>query len=331
MAIVDLAIDFGSSNTTIFQYGTGIVLREPTVIALKKGKTQEVIATGAKAKRMYGKVALGLQVISPVRDGVIISNEAAVALLKEFISRIIPESLIKPRLRALIATPCGLSLAERKTYENVFQKAGISEVTILDTPVALARIIPSNGIFVDIGGGVTDVAMVVNNAIIDGVSVNIAGEAFNNAITDYLFDKQNVKIGQSTIEKIKLAVLSLHENDASSIDVIGRDADTGASRNFTMYAVEAGSTIEPLVKKIAKIVSSMLAYAPPEVSEEMTENGIYLCGGSAVIPGLCELLANLTNIKVTLLDDPALTLISSLGLLCGERDKVAKLLNLKQI
>ncbi len=331
MAIIDFAIDFGSSNTTIFQHGIGIVLREPTVIALKKGKTSEIIATGAKAKRMYGKVTLGAQVVFPVRDGVIINNEAAILLLKEFLSRIIPDSVIKPRLRALIAVPCGLSLAERKTYENVLQKAGVSEVTILDTPVALSRIISHNGIYVDVGGGVTDVAMVVNSGIIDGVSLNVAGETYNNALLDYLYEKQNVKIGHLTIEKIKLAVMSLYKNDSSSIDVIGRDADNGTSRNFTVFAVETRSAIEPYVDKIVEIISSMLAYAPAEVSEEMTEKGIFLCGGSSVLPGLSEYLANATGLKVTLLDDPSTSLISALGLLSGEKEKVSKLLNLKQI
>ncbi len=331
MATIDFAIDFGSSNTTIFQHGIGIVLREPTVIAMKKGKASEIIATGAKAKKMYGKVTLGVQVVSPVRDGVIINTEAAILLVKEFLSRVIPDSVIKPRVRALVPVPCGLSLAERKTYENVLQKAGVNEVTVLDTPIALSRIIPHNGIYVDIGGGVTDIAMVVNNGIIDGASLNVAGDAYNGAITDYLYEKQNVKVGQATTEKIKLAVLSLYKNDSSVIDVIGRDADTGASRNFTIYAVEAGATVEPYVKKITEVVASMLAYAPTEVSEEMTEKGIFLCGGSSVIPGLCEYLANETGLKVTLLNDPSTTLISALGLLCGERDKVAKLLNLKQI
>lgn len=331
MAIIDLAIDFGSFNTTIFQYGAGIVLREPTVIAIKKGKNFEVVATGAKAKRMIGKVSLGYQVISPVRDGVIVNSEVAIMLLKEFISRILPDSIIKPRMRAIVGVPCGLSLAERKTYENVFQKAGISDVTILDVPVALASHTQSNGIYVDIGGGVTDVAMVVNESIIDGATVNIAGDAFNNAITDYLFDKQNVRIGSGTVEKIKLAVASLYENDSSSIDVIGRDSDSGASRTFTTYAVETGELILPLVKKITKIISSMLAYAPPEVSEEMTENGIFLCGGSSALPGLEETIATITGLKVTPLNDPATYLISALGSLCGDREKVAKLLNLKQI
>ena len=331
MAIIDLAVDFGSSNTTIFQYGTGIVLKEPTVIALKKGKTFEVVATGAKAKRMIGKVSLGYQVVSPVRDGVIINTDAAIMLLKDFLSRITPESIIKPRMRAIIGVPCGLSLAERKTYETVFQKSGISDVTILDTPVALASYTQSNGVYVDIGGGVTDVAMVVNDTIIDGATVNIAGDAINNAITDYLYDKQNVRIGAGTIEKIKLSIASLYENDSSNIDIIGRDADSGASRTFTIYAQETNEIILPLIKKIAKIISSMLAYAPPEVSEEMNDGGIFLCGGSSMIPGVCEALVSLTGIKVTPLDDPSTTLVSSLGLLCGEREKVAKLLNLKQI
>lgn len=331
MAIIDLAIDFGTSNTTIFQYGTGIVLREPTVIALKKGKSFEVVATGAKAKRMIGKVSLGYQVISPIRDGVIINTDASIMLLKDFLSRILPDSIIRPRMRAIIGIPCGLSLAERKTYETVLQKSGISDVTILDAPIALSSFIQSNGIYVDIGGGVTDVAMVVNESIIDGASVNIAGEAFNNAITDYLFDKQNVRIGTGTIEKIKLEVASLYENDTTSIDIIGRDTDSGASRTFTIYAQEIGSVLTPLIKKIAKIISSMLAYAPPEVSEEMLDNGIFLCGASSALPGLIEQLSSLTNLNVTPITDPSVALVSALGKLCGEREKVAKLLNLKQI
>ena len=331
MAIIDLAIDMGSTNTTIFQYGYGIVLKEPTVIAIKQLRKSEVIATGAKAKRLYGKVSGNTQVVSPIRDGVIINTEALIILLKEFLSRITPDNFLKPRIRALCSTPCGLSLAERKQYETVLQKAGINEITLIDTPIVVSRIVPQNGIILVVGGGVTDIAMVSNNEIIDGVSINVAGDAINNAIVDHLYDKHNVRIAQATTEKIKLAIASLYENDTSSIDVIGRDADTGAQRSFVVSAPEICQVISPIVTKITDIITSMVSYAPTEVADDTSENGVYICGGTAQLPGICEFVANATGLKVTLLEDPSSTVISALGLLSGERERVADLLNLKKV
>lgn len=330
MAIIDLAIDMGSTNTTIFQYSYGIVLKEPTVIALRQNRKTETIATGAKAKRLYGKVSGNTQVISPIRDGVIINTDAMVILMKEFLSRITPEGFFKPRIRSLCAIPCGLSLAERKQYETVLQKSGINEVTLIDTPVAVSRLIANNGIIMVSGGCLTDVAMVTNNEIIDGVSLNIAGEAVNNAIVDHLYDKHNVRIAQTTTEKIKLEIASLYPNDTSNIDVIGRDVDTGAQKSFVVTASEIYAVISPIFKKITDVITSMVSYAPTEVADEMSENGIYLCGGTSQLPGISEWIANETGLKVTLIDDSSSTVISALGLLTGEREKVANLLNLKK-
>ncbi|MBQ2714513.1 MAG: rod shape-determining protein [Clostridia bacterium] len=331
MAVIDLGIDFGSSNTTIYQQGFGIVLKEPSVIALRKERKLEVVAVGSKAKRLVGKVSANTQVVYPIRDGVITNNDAAILLLKKLIARLLPEGSFKPRIRALVSIPCGLSLAERKAYETVMQKAGVNEVTFIDTPIAISRLLSHGGVVVSIGGGVTDVALVANNEIIDGASINIAGDAINNAITDYLYEKQNVKIGQATTEKIKLAIASLYANDTSSIEVIGRDADSGAQRTFIITAKEVCDLIEPLLKKITDIISSMITYAPTEVAETMTENGIYLCGGTALLPGLCEYMANLVRMKVTLLDDAQSTVINALGTLVGERDKLAEFLKLTKI
>lgn len=331
MAIIDLGIDMGSCNTTIYQQGFGVVLKEPTAVAIRKERKAEVIASGAKAKKLLGKVSANTQVIFPVRDGVIINTEAATLLLKKFIARLLPEAVVKPRIRALASIPCGLSLAERKAYETVMQKAGINEVTFIETPVAISRLVPDGGIFVIMGGGVTDVALVSNNEIIDGASVNIAGEAINNAITDFLYEKQNVKIGQATTEKIKLAIASLYANDTSNIEVIGRDAETGGQRSFLITAKEVCDLIEPLLKKITDMIAAMVTYAPTDVSETMTERGIYICGGSATLPGLCEYVANLTKLKVTLLEDAPSSVITAIGTLVNERDKLAEFLKLSKI
>lgn len=331
MAVIDLAIDMGSCNTTIYQQGFGVVLKEPTVIALRKERKTEIVATGTKAKRLMGKVSANTSVVTPVRDGVVINSEAASLLLKSFISRLLPENVFKPRIRALASIPCGLSLAERKAYETVMQKSGVNEVTFIDTPIAISRLVPSGGVFVSLGGGVTDIALVSNNEIIDGASINIAGEAINNAITDFLYEKQNVKIGQATTEKIKIAIASLYANDTSSIEVIGRDADTGAQRGFIITAKEVCDLIEPLLKKITDIIASMITYAPTEVAEAMSEKGIFLCGGSSLLPGLCEYMANLSRMKVTLLDDAQSTVINALGTLVSERDKLAEFLKLSNI
>ncbi len=329
--IIDLAIDIGSTNTTIFQYGYGIVLKEPTVIALRQNRKIEVIATGAKAKRLYGKVSGNTQVISPVRDGVIINSEALGLLIKDFLERITPESFIKPRIKALCSIPCGLSLAERKQYEIVLQKSGINEITIIDAPIALSRLIQTNGIVMVTGGAVTDIAIVSNDEIIEGITLNVAGDAINNAIIDHLYDKHNVRIAQATTEKIKLEIASLYPNDNANIDVIGRDIDTGAQKNFVVSANEIYTVISPIFEKLTEVIISMLSYAPTEIADEVTENGIYLCGGTAQIPGISEWIANKTGLKVTLLDDPSSSIISALGLLSGEREKVANLLNLKKM
>ncbi|MBO4555101.1 MAG: rod shape-determining protein [Clostridia bacterium] len=304
MASIEISVDLGSKFITIYQKGIGLVLREPAIaIATKNRNKFEIREAGYRAESIMNGSLGGAKIISPIKEGVIVDEEMATMLLQNFLARIMPESLIKPRVKAIVSI-CSSSLnSDRRVVEKCCLKAGMSEVTLVESPLSLLAYTGSiGGLFVDIGGGKTEIAAVTNHGIATGCSVNIAGDAFNNAIIDDFYLNYGIKIGDFTMEKLKKSALSFYLNDEGSYAVSGGGKD-GAPRSLFVTAEAMRNAVIPLVDDLIEVIMSVLHQTPPELSAEILRKGIFITGGSLHIPGIVDYIEQALELPVTPLED----------------------------
>ena len=304
MAQIELSVDLGSKFITIYQRGIGLVLREPAIaLAEKNGDKYVIREAGYRAESIMSTSLGGARVIAPVKEGLIADDEMFVLLLKHFLKKILPSGLVPPRVSAIVSVACSMTGGDRRAVEKCFVKAGVKEVTLVESPLSLLAYTGSiGGLFLDIGGGKTEVAAVTNRGIACGVTVNIAGDAFNAAIIDDIYMNYGVKLGEYTVEKIKTSALSFYLNDEGSYAVSGGGRD-GAPKSVAITAADMRDAVLPLVDDIIEVVMNVLDDTPPELSAEILRKGIFLTGGSARIPGLKEYLEQAFELPLTHLQD----------------------------
>ena len=251
MAQIELSVDLGSKFITIYQKGIGLVLREPAIaLAEKNGDKYVIREAGYRAESIMSTSLGGASVISPVREGLIADDDMFVMLLKHFLKKILPSGAFAPRVSAIVNVTCSMTGGDRRAVEKCFVKAGVKEVTLVESPLSLLAYTGSiGGLFLDIGGGKTEVAAVTNRGIACGVTVNIAGDAFNAAVIDSVYMNYGVKLGDYTVEKIKTSALSFYLNDEGSYAVSGGGRD-GAPRSVAITAADMRDAVLPLVDDI---------------------------------------------------------------------------------
>lgn len=328
MSVLEIAIDIGTSYTSIYLSGNGIVLHEPTVVAyMGNSDKRKVRAVGAKAVEMLGKTPERTIVVSPVVDGVIADPGTCAVLLKEFIGRIIPQSYVfRPKIKAILGIPVGLEKKECKTYEDVCFAADISEVTMIeniilsgvgiDMPLAS----PSAGLVVNIGGGVTEIAALSLCGIVNGCGVSIGGGMMDKALIDYVVGKMNLQIGTNTARKLKHDIGSLFMNDTSKMEVKGVDIRTKKPSSAVVRATDVREALLPYYLRIADAIDNIINKCQPEIAGDIYKSGIYLTGGAAQIIGLPELLSERLKLQVYLVDDPAYAAILGAGKLLSNKE-----------
>jgi len=304
MATIELSIDLGSKFTTIYQKGLGPVLREPSLaIAIQGRNRYEIRDAGYKAQSIMTGSLGGAKVISPIKDGFVVDEEMAAMMLKYFLRKIVPASVFAPRIKAIVSINSASSNSDRRAVEKCCLKAGIKEVTLVEAPLSLLAYTGSiGGLFVDIGGGKTEIAAVTNRGIATGCSVNIAGDAFNNAIIDKLYNSFGVKVGEFTIENLKKSALSFYDNDEGSYAVSGGGRD-GNPRSLYVSAEDMRDAVLPLADDIIEVIMSVLNQTPPELSAEILRKGIFITGGCMHIPGFREYIEQALELPVTQLKD----------------------------
>lgn len=304
MSFIELAVDLGSKNIKVYQRGIGLVLCEPVLaIATKVKDRYEIREAGFRAESIMTNSLGGAKVVAPVHEGLIVDDEMFTLLLKHFLKKIIPSSVFAPRVKAIVAITCAMTNSDRKAVEKCFVRAGIKEVTLVESPLCLIAYTGSiGGLFVDIGGGKTEVAAVTNHGIACGVSVNIAGDAFNNAIIDDIQRNYGVKLGEYTVEKMKKNALSFYVNDEGCYAVSGSGRD-GAPKSLSVTAEGMRDAVLPLVDDVIEVIMSVLQQTPPELSAEILRKGIFISGGSTHIPGLVDYVEQAIELPVTVLDD----------------------------
>lgn len=306
MSSIYLAIKLGSTTTTIYRQGDGLVLKEPSLIAINSPttKNREIQAIGYEAQNLQGRSANNINVISPIIDGLVANQELATAMLRGFVRKVCPDRLLRPNIRALLCVPLGLSLADKKTFQKVCYSAGITDVTIL--PAILCNAIGSNvnienkfgKLFVNIGGGCTNIAIIAQNAIIQGYCLNIGGNKINTAIEQYILEKYNLIIGPRISSKIKHDVASLFDSYSATIDIEGVDNSTKENKIITITSAEIYPIMDLYFGKICSAIETAIASCPTDIINDVYKEGAYFGGSQVVYPGLEKYLKQKLSMQI---------------------------------
>ncbi len=314
----DLSIDLGTANTLVYVKNKGIVLNEPSVVAVRLdrngGAQRKVDAVGRAAKTMLGRSPDNLEVIRPMKDGVIADFQYTEKMLQYFISKVLQGSHFvpfKPSPRVLVCVPCGATQVERRAIRESVEGDGASEVFLITEPMAAAigaglPVSEAKGsMIVDIGGGTTEVAIISLNGIVYSSSVRIGGNRFDQAIIDYVRNTKRYEIGESTAEQVKIEIGSAYaEQEMHEKEVRGRSVVEGVPRSFTLNSNEILEALSDPIKGIVAAVRTALEKSPPELAADIAEHGMMLSGGGALLHNLDKLLREETGIPVTIADDP---------------------------
>jgi len=308
----DISIDLGTANTLIYVKGKGIVLDEPSVVAIRTVGTQRsVAAVGIEAKRMLGRTPGNIVAIRPLKDGVIADFHVTEKMLQLFISKVHENSMIRPSPRVLVCVPAQSTQVERRAIKESALGAGAREVYLIEEPMAaaLGADLPvddaSGSMVVDVGGGTTEIAIISLNGIVFSESVRIGGDRFDEAIVGYVRRRFGTLIGDSTAEKIKHEIgTAILMQDEHEIDVRGRNLAEGIPKQLTLKSNQIQEALSEPLAQITAAVKNALEQSPPELASDIAERGIVLTGGGALLKGLDEMLAAETGLPVLIADDP---------------------------
>jgi len=305
----DIGIDLGTANTLVFVRGQGIVLNEPSVVAIER-VSGKVVAIGSAAKEMLGRTPGEIVAIRPLRDGVIADFEITEKLLADFIKRVVRHRyLMKPRI--VISVPSGITEVEKRAVRDSAENAGAREVYLIQEPMAAAIGVglpvnqPSGTMIIDIGGGTSEIAVIALNGIVSNISIRIAGDEMNEAIIMYLRKNYNLLIGELTAEELKIKIGSAFPMEQEmSQDVKGRDLIAGVPKSITLSSVQVREALTEPIDAIIEAVRQSLEQTPPELASDILERGIVLTGGGGLLRGLDKRLREETNLPVYTADDP---------------------------
>lgn len=308
----DLSIDLGTANTIIYVRGRGIVLDEPSVVAIRHHNGQKIVeAVGIEAKRMLGRTPGNITAIRPMKDGVIADFQVTEKMLQHFINKVHENSLLRPSPRVLIGVPCKATEVEKRAIRESAIGAGARDVRLIDEPMAAAigaglNVEDANGsMVVDIGGGTTEIAIISLNGVVYSDSVRIGGDRFDEAIINYVRRKHGIIIGDTTAERIKQEVgCAYPSHEIREIDVRGRNLAEGVPRAFTLNSEEILDALQESLQGIVQCVKSALEQSPPELASDIAENGIVLTGGGALLRDIDRLLMEETGLPVIVAEDP---------------------------
>lgn len=309
----DLSIDLGTANTLIYVRDKGIVLDEPSVVAIRDGNNQRsVAAVGSQAKRMLGRTPGTITAIRPLRDGVIADFVVTEKMLQYFIKKVHENAFIRPSPRVLVCVPCKSTELERRAITESAESAGARDVRLIEEPMAaaLGAGLPVHEAWgtmvVDVGGGTTEIAIISLNSIVYSETVRVGGDRFDEAIANYVRRTKGSLIGEATAERIKqeIGVAYPQEVEVKEVDVRGRNLAEGVPRSFTLNSNEVLEALQEPLSIIVQAVKNALERTPPELAADISETGIVLTGGGALLKDLDVLLKEETGLPVIIAEDP---------------------------
>ncbi|MBR1646340.1 MAG: rod shape-determining protein [Selenomonadaceae bacterium] len=306
---MSVGIDLGTANILVYVKNKGIVLREPSVVAVDKD-TDKILAIGEEARDMIGRTPGNIVAIRPLRDGVIADYEMTESMIRHFLEKVIGRSfLFRPKV--MICVPTGVNAVEKRAVQEAAEQAGAKKTELIEEPIAAALGAgidisePVGSMVVDIGGGTCDVAVISLGGIVCGESLRVAGDKFDSDIEFYIKKEYNLMIGERTSEKIKIEIGSAYPGARNkNVSVRGRDIVSGLPKVITVSSDEIAAALHDSVESIAVCVKSVLERTPPELAADIMDHGIILTGGGSMLYGLADLIRKETNIPTMLADDP---------------------------
>ena len=325
----DMGIDLGTANSLIYVKGKGVVLTEPSVVAIRKGRERKVIKVGNDAKRMLGRTPGYIVAIRPLKDGVIADFDITEAMLKDFIKKVHKSKSPFLRPRIVIAVPSGITEVEKRAVKDSALRAGARHVEVIEEPMAAAIGVglpvaePAGNMIIDIGGGTTEVAIISLGGIVFSKSVRVAGDEMDEAIIQHMKRQHNLMIGERTAEDIKIKIGSVAPlPEEKTMDVKGRDLVAGLPKTVTVHSEEIRESLMETISVIVEAVRISLERCPPELSADLVDRGLVLSGGGALLRGLDRMLSEETGLPVNVADDPLSAVAIGTGRFLEEMDSL---------
>jgi rod shape-determining protein MreB len=319
----DIGIDLGTATTLIYVKGEGIVLREPSVVAIERG-TSNVLAVGEEAKRMLGRTPGNIVAIRPMKDGVITDFEITEAMLRYFINRV-RRRRFQVRPRMVIAIPSGITEVEKRAVKESAERAGAKQVFLIEEPIAAAIGVglpiqePIGNMIIDIGGGTTEIAVISLAGTVFSKSIRIGGDEMDEAIIEYLKKTYNLMVGERTSEEVKIKIGSAYPlEDEMTMEVKGRDLVAGLPKMVTTTSEEIREALQEPIRAILEITKISLERTPPELAADLIEHGIVMAGGGSLLRGLDKLISEETGLPVHIADDPLTAVVNGCGKVLDE-------------
>ena len=327
-----IGVDLGTANSLVYVAGRGIVIREPSITAVN-AKTSQVLAIGEEAKRMLGRNPSTIEVIRPLKDGVIADFDATEAMLKHYILQVHESGRIIPRIpkpRVVVGIPSGVTEVERRAVQEAALSAGARQCWLIEEPMAAAIgaglpiTDPGGLLIVDIGGGTSEIAVISLGGIVVNKSLRVAGDEMDEAIIHFMRLKYNVLLGERTAEEIKMTLGNAHATTTEKVMVIrGRDLESGLPRSIKIMATEVREALMPVLREITGAVGDLIEETPPELVSDILERGVVMCGGGSMIAGIDKLMSEETRMPVYITEDPMTAVVRGCGMVLDDM----KLLN----
>ncbi len=328
----DIAIDLGTANTLVYVKGKGIVLNEPSVVAVDR-TNKKVLAVGREAKEMLGRTPTGVEAVRPLKDGVIADFEKTEELLRKFILKVLQNRRFLVRPRVIVSVPSGITEVEKRAVRDSAEHAGARDVYLVAEPIAAAIGVglpvdkPTGNMVIDIGGGTTEIAVITLNGIVTDTSIRVGGDKMDDAIVQYVKRQYNLFIGEQTAEQIKLRIGSAFPmEEEMEMQIKGRDLIGGIPKTITVSSEEIRQTLQEPVSAIVEAVRESLEKTPPELASDIVDRGIVMTGGGSLLRGLGDLLSQETHLPIRVAEDALLCVVLGSGRILDNIDHYEKVL-----
>jgi rod shape-determining protein MreB len=312
-------VDLGTANTLVYVRGEGVVLSEPSVVAVERG-TKRIMSVGLEAKRMLGRTPEGIEAVRPLKDGVIADVDVTELMLRHFLKQVMAKRIFRIKPRVVVGVPSGITELERRAVRSSAQSAGANEVYMVAEPMAAAIGVglpvetPRGNMVIDIGGGTTEIAVIALCGIVADTSIRIGGDELDQSIVTFLRKNYNLLIGEPTAEAIKMQIGSAIETDNErEMEVKGRDLVSGIPKMVLIHSQEIRECLQEPLRSIVEAVRSALEITPPELASDIVDYGIVMTGGGALIRGLDRLIALETNLPIHVDDEPMTCVVRGAG------------------
>ena len=323
----DIAVDLGTANTLVYVKGEGIVLNEPSVVAIEKG-TGRIMAIGLEAKRMLGRTPEAIEAVRPLKDGVIADVDITEMMLRHFLKQVTAKRIFRIKPRVVVGVPSGITELERRAVRSSAISAGAKAVYMVAEPMAAAIGVglpvetPTGNMVIDIGGGTTEIAVIALAGIVSNTSIRVGGDEFDSAIVTFLRKNYNLLIGEPTAEAVKIQIGSAVEmGEEREMDVKGRDLLSGIPKTVRVHSEEIRECIQEPIQAVVEAVRRALEITPPELASDIVDRGIVMTGGGALIRGMDRLLQHETNLPIHVDEEPLSCVVRGVGRILDDLQK----------